>query len=55
LLGKPVFDGDILSLSPSKFAQLLPKSIQENRDAGRSAIIQVTNAKDFSRLPGLAS
>ena len=31
LLGKSVLDGDILSLDPSKLAQLLPERLQEDR------------------------
>ena len=37
LLGKSVLDGDILSLDPSKLAQLLPERLQEDRDTGSSA------------------
>jgi hypothetical protein len=40
----------ILSFNPSKLAQLLPKRVQEDRDTRSSAIIQVTYAKEFSRL-----
>jgi hypothetical protein len=49
LLGKPILDGDILSLDPSKLAQLLPERFQENRAARSSAIIQKTDAKGLSR------
>ena len=38
LLGKPVLDGDILSLNPSKLAQLLPERFQEDRATGSSAM-----------------
>ena len=50
LLGKPVLDGDILSLDPAKLAQLLPERLQEDRATGSSAIIQETYAEDFSCL-----
>ena len=50
LLGKPVLDGDILSLNPSKLAQLLPERVQEDRATGSSAIIQETYAEDFPCL-----
>ena len=50
LLGKPVLDGDILSLDPSKLAQLLPKRLQEDRATRSSAYIQETYAGDFSCL-----
>jgi hypothetical protein len=50
LLGKSVLDGDILSLNPSKLAQLLPERLQEDRDTRSSAIIQETYAEDFSWL-----
>ena len=48
LLGKPVLDGDILSLNPSKLAQLLPERLQEDGDTGSSASIQETYAEDFA-------
>jgi hypothetical protein len=47
LLAKPVLDSDILSLNPTKLAQLLPKRLQEYRATGGSASIQVTYAGDF--------
>ena len=50
LLGKPVLDGDILSLNPPKLAQLLPERVHEDRATRSSAWIQETYAKDFSRL-----
>jgi hypothetical protein len=50
LLAKPVLNGDILSFNPAKLVQLLPERIDENRHTRRSAIIQETDAKDFSRL-----
>ena len=50
LLGKSVLDGDILSLNPSKLAQLLPERVHEDRATGSSAWIQETDAEDFSRL-----
>jgi hypothetical protein len=50
LLGKPIIDGDILSLNPSKLAQLLPKRVQEDCDTRSGAIIQETDAEDFSLL-----
>ena len=50
LLGKPVLDGDIFSLNPSKLAQLLPERVQEDRATRSSACIQVTYAEDFSCL-----
>jgi hypothetical protein len=50
LLGKPVLDGEILSLNPSKLAQLLPERLQEDRATRSSAIIEVPYAEDFSCL-----
>ena len=50
LLGKPVLDGDILSLDPSKLAQLLPERLHEDRATGSSAWIQETYAGDFPCL-----
>ena len=50
LLGKPVLDGDILSLNPSKLAQLLPERLQEDRATRSSACIQETYAEDFPCL-----
>src|SRR5262245_65294911 len=50
VLSKPVLDGDILSLNPSKLAQLLPERLQEDRATGGSAIIQETYARDFPCL-----
>ena len=50
LLGKPVLDGDIFSLNPSKLAQLLPERVHEDRATGSSACIQETDAEDFSCL-----
>ena len=50
LLCKPVLDGDILSLNPSKLAQLLPERVHEDRAAGSSAWIQETDAEDFPCL-----
>ena len=50
MLSKPVLDGDILSLDPSKLAQLLPERFQEYRATRSSAWIQVTYAEDFPRL-----
>ena len=50
LLCKSVLDGDILSLNPSKLAQLLPERLQEDRDTRSSAIIQETYAEDFPCL-----
>ena len=50
LLCKPVLDGDILSLNPSKLAQLLPERLHEDRATGSSAWIQETDAEDFSWL-----
>ena len=47
LLGKPVLDGDILSLNPAKLAQLLPERLHENRATRSSAWIQETYAEDF--------
>ena len=49
-LSKPVLDGNVLSLDPSKLAQLLPERIHENRATGSSASIQETYAEDFPRL-----
>jgi hypothetical protein len=50
LLGKSVLDGDIFSLNPSKPAQLLPERLHEHRATRSSAIIQETDAEDFSDL-----
>ena len=50
LLCKPVLDGDILSLNPSKLAQLLSKRLHEDRATGSSAWIQETYAEDFPCL-----
>jgi hypothetical protein len=47
LLGKPVLDGDILSLDPAKLAQLLPERVHEHGATGNSALIQETYAEDF--------
>jgi hypothetical protein len=50
LIGKPVLDGDILSLYPAKLAQFLAERFHEARATGSSAWIQETYAEDFSRL-----
>ena len=50
LLGKAVLDGDILSLYPSKLAQLLPEHVHEHRAAGSITWIQETYAGNFPRL-----
>ena len=50
LLGKPVLDGDIFSLNPSKLAQLLPERLQEDRATRSSTWIQETYAEDFPCL-----
>jgi hypothetical protein len=50
LLGKPILNGEILSLDPSKLAQFLSEHVQENRAARSSAIIQETDAEDFPCL-----
>ena len=50
LLGKSVLDGDILSLNPSKLAQLLPERLHEDRATRSSACIQETDAEDFPCL-----
>ena len=50
LLCKPVLDGDILSLDPSKLAQLLPERLHEDRATRSSAFIQETYAEDFPCL-----
>jgi hypothetical protein len=50
LLGKSVFDSDILSLDPSQLAQLLPERLHEDCATGSSASIQETYAEDFSCL-----
>ena len=47
LLGKPILDGDILPLNPSKLAQLLPERLHEDRATRSSAIIQETDTDDF--------
>jgi hypothetical protein len=50
LLTKPVLDGNVFSLNPSKLAQLLPERVGLVRATGSSAWVKVTNAEDFSRL-----
>src|SRR5262249_34918465 len=50
LLGKPVLDGNILFLNPSKLAQLLSERVDEDRATRSSASIQDTDADDFPRL-----
>src|SRR5262249_17464134 len=50
MLGKPIFDCDILPFDPAKLAQLLPECVQENCHTGSSAIIQETYAGDFPCL-----
>ena len=45
-----VLDGDILSLNPSKLAQLLPERVHKDRAAGSSACIQVTYPENFCCL-----
>ena len=50
LLGKPILDGDIFSLNPSKLAQLLPERLHEARATRSSACIQETYAEDFPCL-----
>jgi putative heme degradation protein len=50
LLGKPILDGDVLPFNPSEFAQLLAESLHEDRATRSDAWIQVTDAKNFSRL-----
>ncbi len=47
LLCKSVLDGNILSLNPSKLAQLLQKRLHEDRNTRSSASIQETDAEDF--------
>src|SRR5262245_39551848 len=53
--GKPVLDGNIFSLNPSKLAQLLPKPVQEVGVARSCARLQVTYSGDFLRLLRLAA
>src|SRR5262249_48542830 len=45
-----MLDGDILSLDPSKLAQLLPERLQADRATGSSGILQETYAGDFPCL-----
>ena len=47
---KPVLDGEIFSLNPSKLAQLLPERVHEDRATGSSAWIEETYAEDFPWL-----
>src|SRR5262249_2217971 len=47
LLGRPILDGDILSLNPAKLAQFLSKRLQGGRHTGSSAIMQEPYAGDF--------
>jgi hypothetical protein len=49
-LRESVLDGDILSLTPTKLAHLLPERLQEDRHPRSSAWIEETDAGDFSRL-----
>ena len=49
-LRKSVLDGDILSLNPSKLAQLLQERLHEDRATGSSASIEETYAEDFPCL-----
>ena len=48
--GDSIYDDDIFSLNPSKFAQLLPERVHEDRATGSSASIQEADAENFSRL-----
>ena len=49
--GKPVLEGDILSLDPTKLAQLLPERVHEDRAYQKQCYdIQETYAKDFPCL-----
>src|SRR5437879_1836475 len=50
LIRKSVLDGDILSLNPSKLAQLLPERLHEHRHTRSSARIQETYVRNFSCL-----
>jgi hypothetical protein len=50
LLCKSVLDGDILSLDPAKFGQLLPECVYQDRSARSSALIEETYAKNFPCL-----
>src|SRR5882724_453734 len=50
LLCKPILDGDILSLNPSKFVQLLSERVHEDRATRSSACIEETYAGDFPCL-----
>ena len=50
LLGKPVLDGDILSLNPSKLAELLQEHLQQPCHTSSSASIEETDAEDFPCL-----
>jgi hypothetical protein len=50
LVAKPVLDGDIFSVNPAKFVQLLPKRIQESCHTRSSASIQEPYAGDFPCL-----
>ena len=40
LLGKPVFDGEMLTLNPTKLAHLLLERVDEDRANGSSARVQ---------------
>jgi hypothetical protein len=50
VLSKSIFDCEILSLNPSKLAQLLPERVHEDRATGSSACIEETYAKNFPWL-----
>jgi hypothetical protein len=49
LLRKPILDGDILALDPSKLAQLLPERLTRTA-LSEAVLIQETETENFSRL-----
>jgi hypothetical protein len=50
LLGKPVLDGNVFPVNPSKLAHLLSEYLQEASATGSSACTQETYAEDFPSL-----
>jgi hypothetical protein len=50
LLGKAKLESEVLSLNPTKLAQLLPERVDKDRATGSGAIIQETYAEDSPRL-----
>ena len=53
-LRKSILDGDVLALDPPKLAQFISECLREWRDTRSSAVIQKTDAMNFSWLLRLA-